>query len=420
MNWDWEKLQTKQRRIPKAKKADDNKKDTNDFDFFDREEDENTQKNGSFNNKPPRKKPNLNEALGSLNAPHFKWILLVLLAIWFATGIYIVRPDEAGVVLRFGKYNRTVNAGLNYHLPYPFETVYLPKVSQIRQAEVGFRSQSNLGVFKQGQSQTISEEASMLTGDENIVTIQFSIQYHIMPESAVDYLFNVTQPDAVVKKAAEAAMREVIGKTTLDAALTKDRLIIQEDVKTLLQNILNRYQLGIEVVAIQMQDVQPPIEVSEAFKDVASAREDKQRLTNEAESYRSDILPKAQGHATELVNQAEAYKATRILNAQGQATRFLAILKEYEKAPDVTEKRILLETLEEMLSQPGLDKVILPESMSGQSLPIIPIDMSKKAAALAPSLGLDTFSQQTEQSPSVEVPTEDFSRSARQTTRGTR
>ena len=189
----------------------------------------------------------------------------------------------------------------------------------------------------------------------------------------MDYLFNVTQPDAVVKKAAEAAMREVIGKTTLETALTEGRVKVQDEVTELLQDILDRYRVGVQVVAVQMQAVQPPSEVSEAFKDVASAREDKQRLANEAEAYRRDILPKAQGDAAEIRNKAEAYKQTRINDAQGEAQRFLSVLREYEKAEDVTKKRMLFETLEDIMSRPGMEKLVLPADAASRVLPLLPL-----------------------------------------------
>lgn len=286
--------------------------------------------NGNNNgNNHSRKQPN--EFLKKAQLPGIKWVFILFVLVWLASGIFIVKPDEAGVILRFGAYTRTESAGLHYHLPYPIETVILPNVSRVRQAEVGFRSAQNADIFQQGRTQAIDDEGSMLTGDENIVNIQFNIQYNIKPDGAFDYLFNVTQPDAVVKKAAEAAMREVIGRTTLDSALTGGRVEIQNNVTELLQSILDRYQVGVQVVAVQMQDVQPPKDVQEAFKDVASAREDKQRLINIAEAYRQDILPKAQGTAAEIVNKAEAYKQTRIAHAEGKRHVFLPFLPNMKK-----------------------------------------------------------------------------------------
>ena len=313
--------------------------------------------------------------------PKLRWWILGACLIWGLSGIYIVQPDESGVVLRFGRYVRTEAPGPHIHLPYPIETVYKPKVTQVRQTAVGYRAQSVGGVFQQGRVQAVNEESAMLTGDENIINVQFNIQYQIKPDGAVDYLFNVIQPDQVVKRAAEASMREVIGKTTLDSALTDGRVQIQNDVADLLQRILDRYQVGVQVVAVQMQDVQPPKEVSDSFKDVASAREDKQRSINEAEAYRRDILPKAQGQAQEMINKAEAYKETRVREAEGEAERFLAVLAEYEKAEDVTKKRMLYETFEDILSKPGMEKLVLPSDTGSRVLPLLPLDSWKSGDA---------------------------------------
>jgi membrane protease subunit HflK len=314
--------------------------------------------------------------LRGLRLPGGRWWLPALALLWILSGIYIVQPDEAGVVLRFGRYVRTVPPGPHYHLPYPVETVYRPKVSYVRQAEVGYFSQSTGTSFQQGRIQPVDEESSMLTMDENIISVQFTIQFNIKPDdqSPVDYLFNVTQPDAVVKKAAEAVMREIIGRTRLDDALAERRASIQDMVATDLQKILDFYQVGVRVIAVQMQDVQPPREVSDAFKDVASAREDKQRLTNQAEAYSRDLLPKAQGLAAEMVNQAEAYRQARVQQAQGEAQRFLSVLAEYRQAPELMKTRMVYEALEEIISRPGLEKLVLPEGMGLNALPLLPLD----------------------------------------------
>lgn len=384
MNWDWDKLQEKRQNQPNWNAGGKgNRKDEPDGDTprGQRNGDE-FKKNNRQAPRPPRgdgRDPL--EALRGLRVPGGKWWLLGVVVAWLISGIYIVDADEAGVVLRFGRYVRTTSPGPHYHAPYPIEQVFRPKVSVVRQTEVGYISQASGGTFQQGRIQPVDEESAMLTGDENIVHVQFNIQYNVKSvsddpngSSAVDYLFNVTQPDAVVKKAAEAAMREIIGKTTLDNALTGGRIKIQDDVTELLQSILDRYRVGIQVVAVQMQDVQPPREVRDAFKDVASAREDKQLVTNQAEAYRRDILPKAQGLAAEIVNQAEGYKQTRILLAEGEARRFLSVLAEYNKAQDVTRKRMLFETMEDILSQPGLDKLILPSDVGDRVLPLLPLD----------------------------------------------
>ena len=379
MNWDWDKLQEKRQQQQKNGwgsagrgnwgKGDDDRDDS--------QKNDNRNRQGGGSPKGGRPSFSWPKAPQIDGLPKMRWWILGALVVWMLSGIYIVQPDESGVVLRFGKYVRTENPGPHIHLPYPIETVYKPKVSQVRQTAVGYRAQSVGGVFQQGRVQAVNEESAMLTGDENIINVQFNIQYQIKPDGAVDYLFNVIQPDQVVKRAAEASMREVIGKTTLDSALTDGRVQIQNDVADLLQRILDRYQVGVRVVAVQMQDVQPPREVSDSFKDVASAREDKQRSINEAEAYRRDILPKAQGQAQEMINKAEAYKETRVREAEGEAQRFLSVLAEYEKAEDVTKKRMLYETFEDILSKPGMEKLVLPSDTGSRVLPLLPLDSWK-------------------------------------------
>ncbi len=243
--------------------------------------------------------------------------------------------------------------------------------------EVGFRSMGQGRTFQQGANRAMPEESSMLTGDENIVNVQFSVQYQI--KNPVEYLFNVANQANVVKNAAEAAMREVIGNSLIDSVLTDGKLQIQTEATDLLQEILDRYKVGVRVIAVQLQDVHPPKEVSDAFKDVASAREDKSRIINEAEAYHNEVIPKARGMAAEVENQAQAYKETRIRNAEGEVQRFLALLKEYEQAKEVTQQRMYFETMEKILSQPGMDKILLPEGSAGQILPLLPL-MQKSAA----------------------------------------
>ena len=265
-------------------------------------------------------------------------LLAVLVAVWLLSGIYIVEPDEEGVVLRFGKYDRSTGPGPHYALPMPIETVYTPKVTQVMRSEIGYRNVGQSLTFQQGRVRTMPQEASMLTGDENVVNVQFSVQYKI--KDAVQYLFNVADPTSLVHNAAEAAMREVIGNNLIDSAITDGKLQIQSDATQLLQTILDRYGAGIQVLAVQLQDVHPPQEVIEAFKDVASAREDKSRIINEAEAYRNALLPGARGEASAIRNAAEAYAATRVQNAEGAASRFEALRVEYEKAPEVTGQRL--------------------------------------------------------------------------------
>lgn len=377
MNWDWDKLQEKRQR----QSWNPGNNNQNDGD------------------EPPSsgdKGPDFSKLTGAFKRiPGFapsgggktKWVLLVLIAVWLLSGIYIVNPDEQGVVLRFGKYNRTVEAGPHYALPFPIETVYTPKVTQVQRVEVGFRSAQGGRTFQQGANRSLPEEAATLTGDENIVNVQFSVQYQI--KDPVEYLFNVTNQTAVVKNAAEAAMREVIGNSQIDSALTDGKLQIQTEATQLLQEILDRYKVGVRVIAVQLQDVHPPKEVSDAFKDVASAREDKSRIINEAEAYRNELIPKARGLAAEVENQAQAYKETRIRNAEGETARFLSLFEEYKQAKDITKKRMYLETMEEILSRPGMEKIILPKETAGRALPFLPLLQSapQRSGAASSSTG---------------------------------
>ena len=300
------------------------------------------------------------------------WMLLgILLAVWLLSGIYIVEPDEEGVVLRFGKYNRSTGPGPHYALPAPIETVYTPKVTQVLRSEIGYRNVGGQSAtFQQGRVRTMPQEASMLTGDENVVNVQFSVQYKI--KDAVQYLFNVADPTSLVHNAAEAAMREVIGNNLIDSAITDGKLQIQSDATQLLQTILDRYGAGIQILAVQLQDVHPPQEVIEAFKDVASAREDKSRIINEAEAYRNAILPEARGEASAIRNAAEAYAATRVQNAEGAASRFNALRVEYEKAPEVTGQRLYYETMEDILKK-AEEKVVLDGQAGERALPYLPL-----------------------------------------------
>ena len=310
-----------------------------------------------------------------IRLPPLKLILALAVVVWLLTGIFIVEPDEAGVVLRFGSYDRTVEPGPHYHLPFPIETVYTPKVKQVRRIEIGFRSgEAQLSGASRNPS---SDEASMLTGDENIVNVQFIVQFEI--KDAVDYLFRVDDPDYAVKNASEAAMREVMGYNKIDSALTDGRTQIENDTRVLLQEIMDRYRAGVHIIAVQMQDVHPPRDVSDAFKDVASAREDRVKYINEAEAYRNDILPKARGQAAEVINRAEAYRRSVVETSQGESARFLAVVKEYNKAPDITVKRMYLETMQSVLANPALEKIIMPENGTAPVLPYLPLDRIRPA-----------------------------------------
>ena len=288
-------------------------------------------------------------------------ILGIALVLWLLTGIYVVGPDEVGVVQTFGKYSRAAQSGLNYHFPYPIETVKTPKVTEVKRIEIGFRS------VGKNQYQTVERESLMLTGDENIVDAEMIVQYKIKDPEA--YLFNFIQPELTVREASEASLRTVVGRHNIDEALTSGKFMIQEETKELVQSILDKYKTGIIVVAVQLQDVSPPQQVIAAFKDVASAKEDKNKMVNQAEGYRNDIIPKARGEAQAMIREAEGYRNARIARAEGDVAKFSAVLKEYRKAKGVTETRMYLETIEEIL--PNKEKIIVPDAKSGNLINLL-------------------------------------------------
>jgi len=288
-------------------------------------------------------------------------VLIGILVIWLLTGIYVVGPDEVGVVRTFGEFTRVTQSGLNWKFPSPIETANTPKVTEVKRIEFGFRS------LKNGQYRTVEKESLMLTGDENIVDAEMIVQYKI--KDPVKYLFNIVEPELTVREAAEASLRTVVGRNKIDETLTTGKFTIQEETKEQVQFILDKYESGIHIVAVQLQDVSPPKEVIGAFKDVASAKEDKNRMINQAEGYRNDVIPKARGEAEAMIRDAEGFKESRIKRAEGDATKFTTILKEYKKAKSITEKRLYLETMEKVL--PGIDKIIVPDKESGNMLNLL-------------------------------------------------
>ncbi|MDP6877278.1 MAG: FtsH protease activity modulator HflK [Candidatus Marinimicrobia bacterium] len=291
----------------------------------------------------------------------------IAVVIWLLLGLYSVGPDEVGVVQRFGEYNRVVSSGLNYHFPYPIETVQTPKVTEVKRIEIGFRT------IGKNQYRTIEQESLMLTGDENIVDAELIVQYKI--KDPIDYLFNFIGPELTLREASEASLRTVVGRHNIDEALTSGKLMIQEETKELLQITLDKYETGVIVVAVQLQDVSPPKQVIDAFKDVASAKEDKNRMINEAEGYRNDIIPKARGEAQAMIREAEGFRESRIKRAEGDVAKFKAIVKEYNKAKDVTKERLYLEAMEEIL--PGIDKYIVPNGEDGNLLNLLNLNGMK-------------------------------------------
>ena len=288
-------------------------------------------------------------------------VIFAGIVLWLLTGVYIVGPDEVGVVRTFGEFTRVTQSGLNWKFPAPIETANTPKVTEVKRIEIGFRS------LKNGQYRTVEKESLMLTGDENIVDAEMIVQYKI--KDPVSYLFNIVEPELTVRQAAEASLRTVVGRNKIDETLTTGKFAIQEETKLQLQAILDKYESGIHVVAVQLQDVSPPKEVIGAFKDVASAKEDKNRMVNRAEGYRNDVIPKARGEAEAMIRDAEGFRDSRVKRAEGDAAKFTTILKEYNKAKTITEKRLYLETMEKVL--PDVEKIIVPDKDSGNMLNLL-------------------------------------------------
>jgi membrane protease subunit HflK len=310
------------------------------------------------------------------------WLIVTIaLTLYALSGIFIIAPDERGVVLRFGRVVREADPGPGYHLPWPVEQVLKPSVTQIRKAEFGFRT-VDAGPPARYRDEDV--EALMLTGDENIVKLQFIAQYKVKPEprGATDFLFHVRDPQETVRAAAEAAMREIVGRNDIDNSLTEGKERIQEEAQLLLQEILDRYQVGLEVVTLKLQDVDPPDQVSDAFKDVISAQQDKERLINEATGYANDVVPKARGQAAQLLNEAEGYRAAKLQDAAGAAQRFIALHDEYSKAKEVTRQRLYLETMEEVMGR--MNKIFLDDLAGKQVVPYLPLDQVLKPRPAEP------------------------------------
>ena len=297
-------------------------------------------------------------------------IIILLLAGWAITGFYRVNPQQQGVVLRFGEWVRTTSPGLHYHLPSPIETVLTPEVTRDNRLEIGFRDIAGRSTSRRD----IADESQMITGDENIVDIDFVVFWRIADAGA--YLFNLADPDETIKVAAEAVMREIIGQTAIQTVLTEGRENVQVAVRQKLQELLDEYKAGIRVREVQLLAVDPPADVIDAFNDVQRARQDRDRLKNEAEAFRNDIVPRARGEAARLIAEAEAYREEVVNRAQGDASRFDQVYNAYEMDKDVTRERIYIETIEEVFG--NIEKIIIDED--GQSVvPYLPLKELGKA-----------------------------------------
>lgn len=297
-------------------------------------------------------------------------VAAVAILVWMLTGLYVVAADEEAVVLRFGKYQATSGPGLNWHLPYPIESVEKLPVTRVQRLAIGFRD------FGEDRVRKVPQESQMLTRDENIVDISFIVQYKI--KNAEDYLFNIDSDNAVktVRDVSESAIREVIGRTLIDDVLTDKKAEVEVETQDLIQSILDGYKAGISITTVKLQDVQPPERVIKEFKDVASAREDRERAKNEAQAYANDIIPKARGEAKKMVLDAEAYGKEVIDRAKGEADRFDSLLTAYQKAPEVTRKRLYMDTMQAVMAK--ADKVIVDGSVADKVLPYLPLDRAGK------------------------------------------
>lgn len=291
-------------------------------------------------------------------------IIIIVFFLWFISGFFIVQEGKVAVLTRFGKYIGTSQAGINWRFPHPIESHEIVNISRLRTLEIGYRGSS---------SNKMLTESLMLTTDENIVDMQFVVQYRLRYDGAPDYLFKISDPDDSVRQAAETAMREIVGKKTMDFVLYEGRTTVALEVQKLMQHILNNYRTGIQIDTVAIQNVQPPEQVQAAFDDAVKAGQDRERQINEGYAYANNIIPLAGGQASRLIEQAEGYKTKIIEEAKGNSSRFDSILKEYEKKPDITRSRIYLETMEEIFS--NSEKIIID---SDNSTLILPTDRKNK------------------------------------------
>jgi membrane protease subunit HflK len=314
---------------------------------------------------------------GGLGSNRKAWVIipLALAVIWLASGFYRVQPAEQGVVLRFGAWDRTTQPGLNWHFPTPIESVLTPEVTRVNRVEVGFRSGTD--ATRGSANRDVANESLILTGDENIVDINFVLLWQI--KDAGQFLFNIRDPEQTVKAVAESVMREIIGETPFAEATTEGRGSIELRAREQMQATLDEYGAGILVNQVQLQKVDPPSEVIDAFRDVQRAQADRERAQNEAEVFANDILPRARGEAERLVQEAQAYRQEVVADAQGDAQRFLAVYNEYAKAPDVTTRRLYLETMEQVLRD--MNKVVIDKAASGSGVvPYLPLPEFERRA----------------------------------------
>ncbi len=302
------------------------------------------------------------------------FIVAIIVVVWLASGIYIVDAPERGVVTQFGKYTETTLPGPHWHIPFPIEKVEIVDVDESRTAEIGFRSNA-------GRSSMVASEALMLTQDENIIEMKIEIQYRV--EKPADFLFNVENPVRTLQQMTESAVREVVGRSLMDDVLTTGRQDVAIKAEKLLQSLLSDYGTGLLVTSFNIPDAQAPAQVQAAFDDVVKAGADKVRMKNEAEAYANDIVPKARGAAFRVVQEAEAYKSQILAKAQGETSRFLQVMKEYEKAPEITRERLYLDTMESVYSR--TQKVMVDVSKESSNVLYLPLDKMRGGSSSAPT-----------------------------------
>ena len=295
----------------------------------------------------------------------------VLALVWLASGFYIVDESARGVVTRFGKFSDTTSPGLRWHLPFPVEQVEVINISQVRTLELGYRGNVRSKVLK---------ESLMLTDDENIVDLQFAVQYVL--KSPEDFVFNNRSPEESVLQAAETAIREVVGKSKMDFVIYEGREQVARDAQTIMQQILDRYRTGVSISRVTMQSAQPPEQVQAAFDDAVKAGQDRERQKNEGEAYANDVVPKARGLASRLLEEAKGYQNSVIAKSEGDAARFSALLTEYRKAPGVTRDRLYLETMQQIYA--STTKVLVDQKQGGSNLLYLPLDKLMEAGSVNP------------------------------------
>lgn len=310
------------------------------------------------------------------------WIIAAVALLWLATGFYQVQPNEQGVVLRFGKYADTTDAGLHYHLPYPIEEVVKVNITQERSINLGVAeayTTANRVAIRNGQTGNADPlksftESHMLTGDENIVDVNLTVVWRI--KNAKDYLFSMQDPDNTVRVAAQSVLREIVGQSEMQAIITGDRGKVEDETKAELQKVMDEFRSGIEIVRVKLQKADPPKQVVDAFNEVQRAKADMERFKNEAEAYRNEILPKARGEASQLLQNAQAYKEAVVNKAQGEAERFNSVYNAYKEGKNVTARRMYLETMEDVLEKS--QKIILDQGKAGNGVvPYLPLDKLK-------------------------------------------